>query len=376
VTSRESGIQPVRLMLCGDVMTGRGIDQILPFPSNPALHEPYVESAIEYLAMAERANGPIRKPVPFPYIWGDALAEFDREGPAARIVNLETSITTREEYEPKGIHYRMHPLNVPCLSAAKLDCCVLANNHVLDWGRGGLEDTLAALREAGIRTAGAGRNRAEAWAPAMIETQGGARVLVFAAGAVDSGIGRDWEAGESKPGVAMLHDFSRATVECIGGLAKGVKRPGDIAVLSIHWGGNWGYEIPREHMSFAHGAIDSGGIDVIHGHSSHHPKGIEVYHGKAILYGCGDFLNDYEGIGGYEEFRGQIVPAYFLDIDPASGCLRNMNIVPFETKRFQLRRAAEQDVRFLSELLTREGKPFGTWADGRAPGELTLGWKH
>lgn len=74
-----------------------------------------------------------------------------------------------------------------------------------------------------------------------------------------------------------------------------VRRPGDRVVLSLHWCGNWGYEIAREHRDFAHAVIDEAGIDLLHGHSSHHPMGIELYHGKAILYGCGDFLNDYEG---------------------------------------------------------------------------------
>src|SRR5579872_3924197 len=113
------------LFLCGDVMTGRGVDQVLPHPSDPTLHEPYVASALEYVEMAEKAHGPIPRPVSFSYIWGDAAAELERLAPAARIVNLETSITTSEDYDPKGINYRMHPANTPCLAAAKIDCCVL-----------------------------------------------------------------------------------------------------------------------------------------------------------------------------------------------------------------------------------------------------------
>ncbi len=132
------------MFLCGDVMTGRGVDQILPCPSNPSLYEPYVESALEYVAMAERASGHIPKPASFSYIWGDALQELDRAAPAARIINLEASITTSGDYERKGINYRMHPANTPCLSAAGIDCCVLANNHVLDWGRSGLSETICA----------------------------------------------------------------------------------------------------------------------------------------------------------------------------------------------------------------------------------------
>ena len=83
-------------------MTGRGVDQILPFPSNPVLYEPYVDSALEYMTMAERINGPIPKPVKYAYIWGDALEELTRLAPAARIINLETSVTTSDERDPKA----------------------------------------------------------------------------------------------------------------------------------------------------------------------------------------------------------------------------------------------------------------------------------
>jgi poly-gamma-glutamate capsule biosynthesis protein CapA/YwtB (metallophosphatase superfamily) len=47
----------MRLFLCGDVMTGRGIDQILPVPGDPRLHERYVKSAIDYVQLAERVSG-------------------------------------------------------------------------------------------------------------------------------------------------------------------------------------------------------------------------------------------------------------------------------------------------------------------------------
>ena len=92
----------------------------------------------------------------------------------------------------------MHPANTPCLTAAKIDCCVLANNHVMDWGRTGLTDTLGTLRRTGIKTAGAGRNLAEAWEPAAIEV-GNSNVLVFAAGTPDSGIGQGWGLRTQRP---------------------------------------------------------------------------------------------------------------------------------------------------------------------------------
>src|SRR3974377_1229596 len=146
----------LRLFLCGDVMLGRGIDQILPQPCNPALHENYVDSALEYVQLAETANGPIKRPVPPAYVWGTALDELKRAAPDARIINLETSITRSEDFNPKGINYRMSPENADTLVAAHIDCCALANNHILDWGRTGLVDTLTTLRRLGIKTAGGG----------------------------------------------------------------------------------------------------------------------------------------------------------------------------------------------------------------------------
>jgi poly-gamma-glutamate capsule biosynthesis protein CapA/YwtB (metallophosphatase superfamily) len=126
--------ESLTLFLCGDVMLGRGIDQILPHPGDPLLRELYVGSAITYVQLAEQVNGPIPAPVDFGYVWGDALDELRRAAPQARIINLETSVTKSRDYMPKGINYKMNPENVACLTAAGVDCCVLANNHVLDFG--------------------------------------------------------------------------------------------------------------------------------------------------------------------------------------------------------------------------------------------------
>jgi poly-gamma-glutamate capsule biosynthesis protein CapA/YwtB (metallophosphatase superfamily) len=356
-------------------MTGRGVDQVLPYPSDPVLHEPYVQSAAEYVAMAEKANGPIPKATGFSYIWGDALDELERIAPAARIVNLETAVTISGDYERKGLNYRMHPANTPCLAAAKIDCCVLANNHFLDWGRSGLADGIFALRKARIKTAGAGRDLEEAWAPAVIAAGDDSRILVFAAGSPDSGIELDWAAAESASGVVLLHDLSEKTVARLAERVARLKRPGDVAVLSIHWGENWGYEIPRRHRVFARKLVDLAKIDVVHGHSSHHPKGIEIYKGKPILYGCGDFVNDYEGIAGYREFRGHLVLGYFATLDSVSGNLLRFEMAPLEIRRFRLHHAAAQDAAWLSDLLTREGRPMGTQTNLDARNRLILSWQ-
>ncbi|MFZ5772705.1 MAG: poly-gamma-glutamate biosynthesis protein, partial [Thermodesulfobacteriota bacterium] len=56
---------PITLFLCGDVMTGRGIDQVLPHPSEPVLYESYMRSAAGYVQLAEEKNGPLARPVDF-----------------------------------------------------------------------------------------------------------------------------------------------------------------------------------------------------------------------------------------------------------------------------------------------------------------------
>lgn len=193
-------------------MTGRGIDQILPYPSDPAIHERYVQSALGYVQIAEEKNGPIPRSVDPSYIWGDALEELDRVKPDARIVNLETAVTRSDDWLDKGINYRMNPGNIACLSAAAIDCCALANNHVLDWGAPGLIETLDALHAAGLKTAGAGRNRLDAQAPAELPVGDNRRVLVFSLGAESGGVPANWAATDRAPGVDFLADLSQRTV--------------------------------------------------------------------------------------------------------------------------------------------------------------------
>jgi poly-gamma-glutamate capsule biosynthesis protein CapA/YwtB (metallophosphatase superfamily) len=349
------------LFLCGDVMTGRGIDRILPCPGDPRLYEPYMTSAEGYLRLAEKAGGPIPKPADFAYPWGDALSELELAAPDVRIINLETAVTTSSDPWPgKGIHYRMHPKNLPCLTAAKIDCAVLANNHVLDWGYAGLQETLATLAGANIKTTGAGKNRRFAEVPAVIEAAGKGRVLVFGLGDESSGIPWLWDALGDRPGVNLLPDLSDGSVRALAEQIATLKQQGDCAVASIHWGSNWGYGIPDSHREFAHRLIDEAQVDVVHGHSSHHPLGIELYKGKPIFYGCGDFLNDYEGIPGHAEFRSDLSVMYFLTLDLATGKLARLIMTPMQIKRFRLNDPLPEDIRWLQQVLNRESRLLGT----------------
>lgn len=361
------------LFLCGDVMTGRGLDQILPHPCRPNLYEPVVKSALEYVALAERAHGRIPRPVDHAYVWGAALEELERRKPAARIINLETSVTTSEDAAPKGINYRMHPANVGVLSAAGVDCAVLANNHVLDWGVTGFVETLDTLAQSHIRVAGAGRTRGEAEAPAVIDLSEQGRVLVFAFGAVDSGVPRAWSASDAHPGVSWIGDYTAHTAARMGDLVAASKRSADVVVASIHWGSNWGYDVPETHRRLAHELIERGGVDLVYGHSSHHVKAVEVHRGRAILYGCGDFLNDYEGIHGPKHFRDDLTMMYFPTLDVRSGELTELEMVPLQIRNFRLRRPDASDARWLCDTLDRECRRVGATVVQR-DGRTMLDW--
>jgi poly-gamma-glutamate capsule biosynthesis protein CapA/YwtB (metallophosphatase superfamily) len=368
----ESG-KFLRLFLCGDVMTGRGIDQVLPHPVNPGLHERGVQSAVDYVRLANRASGAIPAPVDAYYPWGDARKEWRTMVPDVRIINLETSITRSDAFVPKGINYRMSPENAICLMAAEIDCCVLANNHVLDWGCSGLVDTLQVLERHRIRVAGAGRDLAQASAPAILDVAGKGRVVVVGLACPSSGVPDDWAATRDRPGVNLLDNLSKPAAVNLGKKLQSTREPGDIVVVSIHWGPNWGYEIPRQHRWFAHALVDLANVSVVHGHSSHHPMAIEVYKNRPIFYGCGDFLNDYEGITGREEFRGDLSVMYFVSISPETGECLAIDMVPLQIKRFRLDRPSSSDVEWVRTTLDRECRQFGARVI-LGDGKLVVSW--
>ncbi len=354
-------------------MTGRGVDQIMKHPSSPELYESYVKDARRYVKLAERASGPIKSEVPPEYIWGDALIYMKKAD--VRIINLETSITTSDTPLDKGINYRMHPKNIDCLKVAQINCCCLANNHLLDWGYKGLSETISTLKKAEIGYAGAGLNAEEAQTPAILNVAGKGRILVFSCGFPSSGIPLNWQATADKAGIFLVEDLTDRSLAMVNQLISKWKRPGDIVVLSIHWGPNWSYVIPEVRRKFAQSLIDGGNVDVIHGHSSHHIIGLEVYRNKLILYGCGDLLNDYEGISGHEQFKPRLGALYFAQVNMNNGQLASLQLVPTEMRKFRLVEAPRSNVRWLKNTVNRESKPYNTQLDELSKSVLTARWR-
>ncbi|MGB8360307.1 MAG: CapA family protein [Acidimicrobiia bacterium] len=363
------------VFLSGDVMTGRGIDQIMRHPGDPALYEPWARSALDYVDLAVRRNGPVPRAVPPEYVWGEALDALDSAGAGVRIINLETAVTDRGRPWPgKGIHYRMSPANLGVIDVARIDCCVLANNHVLDWSYEGFSQTLESLHRHGLATGGAGEDVVGATKPAVIEHPPGTRVLVFSLGMASSGVPDSWAAGEGKPGVAFAGSASNGVADTVIARVVEAARPGDLVVVSIHWGQNWGYELPASHGDFAHRLIDSGAVHIVHGHSSHHPLGIEIHRGRLILYGCGDLINDYEGIAGHEEYRPDLGFLYLATMEPSSGSLESLSLIPMRMRRFRLERAPVEDVEWLTRTANRQCRPLSVGIVDQGQGQLRATW--
>ena len=440
----------VRLTLAGDVMLGRGVDQLNRLHADPVIYESYCRSALDYVALARRRHGepPAGHPAGAPddpaRVWGTLLPDLlpdparDRDGPARVLcVNLETALTARGvPARYKGIQYRAHPSSaVAALRAARVDLCALANNHVLDWGVEGLVDTLDALDRGGVARAGAGRDAREAWRPAVLPVQGadgkgadqqgadqqGAvpRVVVVSVAHASSGTPPEWEATDRRPGVATVRfdepsvrrireAFARADRETaqmaqMAQMASSAPSapsapppvPPTVRVVSIHWGGNWGFDPDPGQSSFARALVNRAGADVVWGHSSHHVKAFEVVSPgpwmpcrSPVLYGCGDLVNDYEGIEHLSAaaFRDGAGLLYHLEFEsrPDRGgdraTLVSAEATPTTTKFLAVNRAEDggEDARWLASTLSREGSRlgFGTsaTADAHGRGRLRLEW--
>jgi hypothetical protein len=131
-------------------------------------------------------------------------------------------------------------------------------------------------------------------------------------------------------GINLLPALSEASVTAVARQVAEVRRPGDIVIVSIHWGPNWGYEVPEDQRWFAPRA-DRPGRYLGRPRTLFAPsKAVGVYRNRLILYGCGDFLNDYEGIRGYEEFRDDLAVMYLATVDSTTSTHAALEMVPFQ----------------------------------------------
>ena len=223
-------------------------------------------------------------------VWGD-LRESLR-GLDGLLINLECCLSTRGRPWPRRpFHFRADPdWATAALEDVGVDCCALANNHVLDFGTLALRDTLEELEEAGIAHAGAGETLEEALEPAVFDVEG----LTIAVVSFTDNVS-EYAASEDSPGTAYIdidveNEQTRRRVSA--GLERARGHDPDLIIASLHWGPNMVERPPESFEDFGRWLVDRG-VDVVHGHSAHVFHGIEVYDGAPILYDTGDFVDDY-----------------------------------------------------------------------------------
>jgi poly-gamma-glutamate capsule biosynthesis protein CapA/YwtB (metallophosphatase superfamily) len=250
----------MRLALVGDVMLGRLVNLVLT-------------------------------EVPPPYPWGDTLPVLYQAD--WRFCNLECVISDWGEpwsVMAKVFHFRSDAKNLAVLQAARIDAVSLANNHTLDFEYTAMMDMLSLLGRAGIEHAGAGVNLAEASrlaGTARQPDQGRIGLLAF----TDNEPA--WAANHTHPGVWYVP--IDLTDERATHLLDTVRRASDAVdclIVSAHWGPNWGYQPPPQHVEFGRALIDAG-AHLVFGHSAHVVRGVEIYRDRLIAYSAGDFVDDY-----------------------------------------------------------------------------------
>lgn len=319
-----------KLNFVGDVMLGRLIDQL--FPTH--VQEP-IEAA--HIANFVRRN-PELKSYSFQSPWGNARPLFLSSD--LNLINLETSATTFSgKWPDKVFNYRMHPDNIASLKDAKIDYASCANNHSLDFCEAGLFETVKALKSAGIAFAGAGETREEATRPAVLElprkaeepssTAKSHEIHVYSA----SDHPHDWGRVPS----FHLIDYSHETRSRLKSLLDSTNRPSHaLKIFSVHWGPNYSWQPSSNIRSLAHFLVDECGVNIIHGHSSHHVQGVEVYKHALIIYGCGDFVDDYAIDGEYRNDLSAIWRVHVEETEDGKKLHPKMlEVFPTRIKRFQ-----------------------------------------
>ena len=153
------------------------------------------------------------------------------------------------------------------------------------------------------------------------------------------------------------------------------RRPGDLAVVSLHWGGNWVPAVPARHRAFARRLVELGAADLVHGHSSHHPLPAEVHAGRLILYGCGDLINDYEGLGPCGEWRSDLGCLYLATLERRGGRLRRLEILPFQLRRLRLSPVDAGARDWLERWLVTTGAALGSGLRRIRSGGWRLVWQ-
>lgn len=228
------------------------------------------------------------------YLTSERLRDYDPAYPFAAIApllkegdlvfaNLECPMSDRGAPVQKTYTFRAPLLAIDALMHAGINVVSLANNHILDYGALALEDTFALLEEHGIAYCGAGREEGLARKGAIFEMEGIKTAVLAYSGLFNYGYPA-WRAGPEKSGALFYHEREQFIKDI-----EEARRWADVLIVSLHFGEEYTHRVSAEQRETGRLAIDSG-ADLVLGHHSHTPQGVEIYGGKPIVYSMGNFL--------------------------------------------------------------------------------------
>lgn len=268
------------------------------------------------------------------------------------IVNFESPVVTREAMpiEKTGPNLRCTEQAMECLVHAGFNCVTLANNHFRDYGQVGVEDTLAACDKYGIDHIGGGKNIEDAQR-VLFKTINGQKLAIV------NVCENEWSiAGGDHGGSASLNpvrNYYAIQEAC---------EKADYVVVIVH-GGIEGYQYPTPRMQETYRFFVDAGADAVINHHQHCFSGYEIYKGKPVFYGLGNFCFDRQGQRNSAWNDGYMVLLHFegasLDFEtiPYTQCNEVPAVVPLDEKSksaFDNRIKSINDIIGNEELLQRE----------------------
>lgn len=201
----------------------------------------------------------------------------------AAVVNLETAVTTGGEAAPKQYVFRAPPEDLRALKDAGVDAVSLANNHGMDYGRTGLDDTLAAAQEAELPVLGAGRDRAQAFAPWRTTVRGVHVAVLAATDVLDTFATDTWPAGPQTAGLASAKDPGRLLAA-----VREEAADADVVVVFLHWGVER-QVCPTARQQHLAAELARAGADVVVGSHAHVLQPLATAGEALVAYGLGNF---------------------------------------------------------------------------------------
>ena len=198
--------------------------------------------------------------------------------------NLESPISDRGTPASKRYVFRARPQAVEVLLDGGFNLVSLANNHILDYGVEAMADTISILDSHGIAHAGAGMDLDSARRGYISEVNGVKVAVLAYTRAAPMRYYPAWQAEENKPGTMFYYrkDLIMEDLER-------VRQQVDVVIVSVHWGNEYTHSVNQEQVDLGRFLVDNG-ADLVLGHHSHAPQGIEFYQGKPIVYSLGNFL--------------------------------------------------------------------------------------